>query len=165
MQDPSALITDAYEKYADAIFRHCYLRLMNRARGQEIMQEAFLKAFEYSRKGAQIDNIRALLYRIANNLIIDDVRKRKEMSLDALAEAGYDPKGEGEQDVVRPLEEERVLSTLALLPKEDSELIVMRFIDELKPQEIGKILDLPANTISVRLHRALKELKTHLKNP
>jgi RNA polymerase sigma factor (sigma-70 family) len=49
------------------------------------------------------------------------------------------------------------------LPPESGKLITMRFIDGLKPQEIGELLALPANTVSVKIHRALKELKSLLK--
>lgn len=165
MQNAVELIESAYDQYADAIFRHCYLRLSDRERAKEIMQDAFIKAYEYAGKGNQIENVRALLYRIANNLIIDYVRKSKEMSLDALAETGFDPIGSDGSEVGRGLEEERMIQTLAKLNPEDRQLVVLRFVDELKPQEIGEMLGVAANTVSVRIHRALKELKSHLKKP
>jgi DNA-directed RNA polymerase specialized sigma24 family protein len=41
----------AYEEYADAIFRHCAMRISDRERGKELMQETFLKAWESVRRG------------------------------------------------------------------------------------------------------------------
>lgn len=161
----AALIEAAYDSYADAIFRHCYFRLLKRERAKELMQETFIKTMDYLKKGKEVENIRALLYRVANNLIIDDFRKRKEMSLDALHEQGFDPTGADEHSVRRHLEEQRITSTLAKLPPEDRELVVMRYIDELKPREIAEHLNLSPNVVSVRLHRAMKELKDLLKNP
>lgn len=165
MQDPSDIITDAYDKHADAIFRHCYLRLMNRERGKDIMHDTFIKAFEYAKKGKEIENIRALLYKIANNLIIDFVRKSKEMSLDQLQEGGFDPSNNDGTEFGKAMDERVVIQQLSKLERSDRELIVLRFIDNMKPQEIAEILDLEPNTVSVRIHRALKQLKTLLKKP
>lgn len=164
MRDADALIEDAYDQYADAIFRHCYLRLGNRDVGKDLMQDTFIKAFQYAQKESSIENIRALLYRIANNLIIDYVRKAKESSLDALQEAGFDPTGSDDTSLGMRLEQERVARELVKLSHDDRQVITMRFVDGLKPQEIAKILDLSANVVSVRIHRALKELKTLLKH-
>ncbi len=163
MSNPASLIEEAYNLYADAIFRHCYLRLMRRERAKELMQDAFMKAYLYAQKGAEIENIRALLYRIANNLIVDDVRKAKEASLDALQEAGFDPTGADDKSMASRLDGQQVMATLAHLSEEDRQIVTLRFVDELKPQEIAEILDLTPNVVSVRIHRALKELKTHLK--
>lgn len=165
MTEPSALIEAAYEDYADAIFRHCYLRVSNRDVGKDLMQDTFIKAYQYVKKGAEVENLRALLYKIANNLIIDYFRKSKEASLDALQEAGYDPAGSDGKDFGKTLDEAAIVQTLAKLRPEDRELIVMRYIDDLKPRDIALILNLPANTVSVRIHRAIKELEPHLKNP
>ncbi len=165
MQDPIELIESAYNDYSDAIFRHCYLRVSNRDVGKDIMQDAFIKAYQYAKKGEKIDNVRAFLYKIANNLIIDYFRKAKEASLDAMKEVGFDPKGSDGADFGTALDEEVVVRTLNKLRPEDRELIVMRYIDNLKPREIAVILGLAANTVSVRIHRAIKELEPYLKNP
>lgn len=165
MTEPSELIEAAYDQYADAIFRHCYLRLMNREVAKELMQDAFIKAFQYAEKGKTIDNIRALLYRIANNLVIDYVRRSKETSLDALQEAGFDPTGEDDKQLGDRLDDQLVTAALKKISPESRELIVMRFVSDLKPREISELLNLSPNVVSVRIHRALQELKPHLKHP
>lgn len=165
MQDATTIIEKAYEDYADAIFRHCYLRVSNRNLGKDIMQDTFIKAYQYVKKGQEVENLRALLYKIANNLVIDYFRKSKEVSLDAMQEAGFDPKGSDGNDFGSALDEEIVVRTLSKLRPEDRELIVMRYIDDMKPRDIAELLGLSANTVSVRIHRAMKELEPHLKNP
>lgn len=162
--DPNQLLSDAYEQYADAIFRHCYFRVFSRERGKELMQETFLRTWQYLSEGKTVDNMRAFLYRIANNLIIDESRKKRESSLEALQEAGFDPPGEdGNVKASKLLEEQRILETLAKLDPPYREVFVMRHIDGLKPAEIASMLGESANTISVRLHRATEQLRTFLK--
>ena len=75
----------------DAIFRHCYFRVFDRERARDLVQETFLKTWEYLTRGHDIENIRAFLYRVATNLIIDDSRRKKEISLEQLSESGFDP--------------------------------------------------------------------------
>ncbi|HRH93022.1 MAG TPA: RNA polymerase sigma factor [Candidatus Peribacteria bacterium] len=162
--DPNQLLTEAYDAYADAIFRHCYFRVFSRERGKELMQETFMRTWQYLSDGKTVDNMRAFLYRIANNLIVDESRKKRETSLEALQEAGFDPAGEdGNVKAAALLEERRVLETLTNLEKPYREVFIMRHIDGLKPAEIAELLGESANTVSVRLHRATEQLRKFLK--
>jgi RNA polymerase sigma-70 factor (ECF subfamily) len=160
--DPETAISSAYDQYADAIFRHIAYRLGDRERGKDLMQDTFIRTFEYLKKGTPAQNIRALLYRIANNLIIDEVRRKTSSSLDALQEAGFDPSGSGESEILDALSMADVMTVLLKMPEASRDLIVMRFIDDMKPREIAEMLGLPANTVSVRIHRAMDELKSLL---
>jgi RNA polymerase sigma-70 factor (ECF subfamily) len=161
--DPSAALTAAYDQYADAIFRHCYFRVFSRERGKELMQETFLRTWQYMADGKHIDNMRAFLYRIANNLIIDESRKKREASLEALQETGFDPSGEdGNATAASKLEERRILETLSKLDAPYRDVFVMRHIDGLKPAEIATMLGESSNAISVRLHRATEQLRKYL---
>ena len=162
--EPSQLLTEAYDAYADAIFRHCYFRVFNRERGKELMQETFMRTWVYLQDGKTVDNMRAFLYRIANNLIIDESRKKKEASLEALQEGGWDPAGtDGNKAGASLVEEGRILRTLEKLDKPYRDVFIMRHIDGLKPQDIAEMLGESANTVSVRLHRATDQLKQMLK--
>ena len=155
----------AYADYADAIFRHCAFRLMHRERGKELMQETFLRVWIELGKGIEILNMRAFLYRIANNLIIDDVRKKKEASLDALQEAGWDPGEDKTEEMQKRVQFHDILQMLQRMESAERELIVMRYIDGLQPSDIAEVLHESPNTVSVRLHRAVKELRLLMQKP
>jgi RNA polymerase sigma-70 factor (ECF subfamily) len=139
--------------------------LLNRERGKELMQEAFLRLWNELNKGADILNMRAFLYRIANNLVIDDVRKKKESSLDALQEMGWDVGEDKTHEMQDRVQFHDVLDTLKHLKSADRELIVMRYIEGLTPSDIAEVLQESPNTVSVRLHRAIKELRVLVKEP
>ena len=160
--DIEKIFNDAYEAYADAIFRHCYFRVFDRDRARDLMQDAFVRTWEYLMKGEQIDNIRAFLYRVANNLVIDDVRKKKEASLDSLMEAGFNPGFDGSQEMKNKVDEWKVLSTFKKIEKHYREVLIMRHIDGLSPSEIAEITGESSNVISVRLHRGTQQLRNHL---
>lgn len=83
--------TTTYNLHCDAITRYCHRNSRDREIGQDLMQETFLRYWNYLQRGEEIPNVRALLYRIAHNLFIDHVRKKKEASLDHMLESGFAP--------------------------------------------------------------------------
>lgn len=155
----------AYDEFADAIFRHCALRISDRERGKELMQETFLKAWESVRRGTKVENMRAFLYKIANNLIIDTYRRdRGEVSLEDMAEEqGFDPADlRSDMDVERVVAGGEVLDTLQKLEEPYRTALVMRYVDGLEPKDIAEMLGISANVASVRIHRGLKHLSVIL---
>jgi RNA polymerase sigma-70 factor (ECF subfamily) len=123
-----------------------------------------MRAWEYMGKGEKVDNIRALLYRIANNLIIDYVRKKKETSLDAMQEDGFDPATDDDMaHAAERLDGAQAVQALQQLDDSHREVLVMRYVNGLEPAEIAKITGESANTVSVRLHRGLRKLRVLLR--
>lgn len=148
-----------YEKEADAIYRYCYFRVYDKERGTDLMQEAFTKAWQYLSEGKEVKNIRALVYKIANNLIIDYVRKKKEASLEAMEENGFAPGARMNDMSDNYLDAKAAVEKLQLLEPQYREVVYMRYVENLTPREIAEILDESVNIISVRIHRGIKKLK------
>lgn len=158
--------SDAYEQYADAIFRHCYFRIRNRERAKEMMQDTFMKTWKYIADGKKVENLKAFLYKTANNLIIDDVRqkeRRPESSLDELQAKGFDPGNDADAQAMKQhIDAQFVLETLQQIEQPYRDVLIMRYIDELTPAEIAAITGETANIISVRIHRGTKMLRALL---
>ena len=156
-----AQFLQAYDDYADAIFRHCALRLYDRELGRDVMQETFLRAWESMAKGTEVTQIRAFLYKIANNLIIDTVRRNKLRTVDSLEEL-HEEKGfdipDREPGPARVTEGKFALSAVEKLEEPYRTAVVMRYVDGLPPQEIADLLGVTANVVSVRIHRGLEQL-------
>jgi len=152
--------TSAYDEFADAIFRHCYFRVSDRERAKELMQETFIRTWNYIVDGNEIDQIKSFLYRTAHNLIIDEYRSRKnEASLDELQESGFDPEEDERAKLYAKIEAKEVLVLLDKLDEKHRDVIIMRFIDDLGPKEISEVTGESENTVSVRLNRAIKSAK------
>lgn len=148
-----------YERHADALYRHCYFRTSDREVAEDIAHETFARMWEYLAEGNTADNPKAFLYRIAGNLVIDHYRRKKSISLDTLAEEGFDPKGAGEEAVTGEAEGAEALALLAHLPERDRTLVTMRYIDGLSVTEIAGLVEETPNAVSVRIHRAIAKLK------
>ena len=154
---------NAYDTYADAIFRHCYFRVYDRERAKDIMQETFMKTWEYIASGNEIENIRAFLYRVANNCIIDNARKKKERSLDELQEQGFEPGYDDTKKHQDRLDAHAALAIVDQLDDKYREAVLLRYLDDLSPKEIASIINESENVVSVRIHRGLAQLKKLLK--
>ena len=157
---------EAFEEYGDALFRHAFLRISDRERAVDVVHDTYTKVWSYVREGHQIESFRPFLYKVLNNLIIDEYRKKKEASLDALMEqegvdeGSFDDLSESNVDsLAATIDGKKAFELLDRLPDEYREVIVLRFIDELGPKEISELIEETENTVSVRIHRGLKMLR------
>lgn len=156
----------AYESLSDALFRHSYFRLYERERAKDAVQDAFIKTWDYARKGGEIANIRAFLYRVLNNVIVDEIRRKKAISLEVLLEEGYQPldNKSGRAVLENSLEIKNLLKLMYKLEEGKRDLLIMRYVDGFGPKEIAEVVGESENVISVRLSRAVKELKEIFEN-
>lgn len=166
---PEERFLKAYDEYSDALFRHALYRISDRERAVEILHDTFTKVWGYIRSGHEIDSYKSFLYKVINNLIIDEYRKRKEASLDQLLEVeGIDEgsfaelHGGGIEEVIFALDAKEALDLLPQLPSQYREVITLRFIDGLGPKEIAELIEETENVVSVRLYRGLKLLRDRI---
>lgn len=152
--------TKAYDALADAIFRHCYFRVSDRERAKELMQETFIRAWNYIVDGHTIEQPKAFLYRVAHNLIVDEYRSRRgEASLDDLREKGFDVGTDARDALHAKIEAADILGLLDKIGTKYQEVIILRYIDGLGPKEIAKVIGESENAVSVRIHRGVRQIK------
>lgn len=156
----------AFDEYADALFRHAVYRLSDRERAIEIVHDTFTKVWGYLKSGHDIETYKPFLYKVLNNLIIDEYRRRKELSLDAiLSEDGTDESSfpelyaGGIEEITFSLDAQKASELLQELPLVYREVLTFRFVDGLGPKEISELIEESENVVSVRIHRGLKTLR------
>lgn len=162
-QDATDIFQKAYEEYKDQIFRYCLFHVYDRDVALDVTQEAFMKTWEYISQGNTIENVRAFLYTVATNVIRNAARKKKESSLEALQEAGFDPPSE---DAARDrdfIAEEQAMLVLHELEEPYRTAVTLRFVEGFSPAEIAEITRESANAVSVRIHRGVDKLSVLLK--
>ncbi len=158
-RDVEKLFLEMHDSFSDEIFRFCLSRTRNRDSALDVTQETFMKTWDYLRAGKTIDMARAFLYRTARNTIIDQSRKKQTLSLDALFDdetLPHDISDVSEIPDGTALDQKQMLENLKQLPEQHFEILMLRFIQELTIPEISKIYKESENTISVRIHRAIK---------
>lgn len=151
-----------YTKESDALFRFCVLRCPNRDTALDLTQETFMRLWDMLSRGEKIDNARALLFRIVRNLLIDWYRKKKALSLDAIEEEENEHISivlRVDETIQIESEARYVLEKIQELDEIYREPVYLRFVEEMKPQEIAQALGQSPNTISVRINRGLAQLR------
>ena len=133
----------------------------------DVVQDAFLNAFQSLRSFKGDAEFFTWLYRIAFNASISLKRKKKVViRLDAAGEGGAGVEIEDPSESVRPgialerREEDSLLhAALTRLSEEHRDVLMMKDIEGMKYEEIAEILGVPIGTIRSRLHRARLELR------
>lgn len=158
--------TKIYDRESDALFRYCIMRVSDKEKAIDIVQDIFAELWKaVNGAGKKIENERAYLFTLAHNRIIDWYRKKKTESLDALMENEDNGKPFDHQDeqaysnIIFSAEAKQVLEKIETLEPIYKDVLYLRFAEDLPPEEIGKILGENANTISVRITRGLEKLR------
>lgn len=160
----------AYETHSDALFRYAFYKVSDREKAMDIVQDTFVRYWEYIAANGEVATLKPFLYRIASNAIIDHYRKKKEVSLDAMVkfdddEIGYDPEDlDSHHAVLRGPDSKLALALVQKLDEISRDIVLMRYVDGLSVKEIAEILDERENTISVKIHRAIKDLQDLFEN-
>lgn len=165
-EDQEARFLKAFDDFNDALFRHAYLRVSNREKAVDLVHDTFTKVWSYLKNGYEIENFRPFLYKVLNNLIIDEYRRRKEASLDAMLElegvdeGSFDELSESTAEALAAtIDGRKAFELLEEMPDQYKEVIILRFVDQLGPREISALIEETENVVSVRIHRGLKMLR------
>lgn len=157
--------TATYDLYQDAIFRYCLWKCHDREIGRDLMQETFLRYWQTLQRKKEILHARAFLYRIAHNLFVSHVRRKKETSLDQLLETGSEPTVDPWQQTYSQLEAQKAIEKLSKMQHPYRQVLHYRFILGLAPAEVATITGESPNMVSVRTFRGLKSLRLLLQQP
>ena len=149
----------AYKENADALFRFCYLKVSDRELAKDLLQDVLMKAWDYVQKGNDVANMKSFLFKVARNAVIDEYRKKKTNSLDALRDQGFDVGSNDHDDIIRGLDGDRAIALLATIPESYRDAIYMQYVEGLSLKEIAEITGETENNISVRIHRGMQKLR------
>lgn len=164
-KDRQAFI-NAYDLYVDQLYRFIYFKVGNSEDAKDLTSAVFLRTWTYLLENKIINEktLKALLYKIARNLIIDHYRKTNQHNNISL-DNGISDKNliDEKQDLIKQSENTfdliMVETKLLELKDEYREAIVLHFINELSIKEMAEILDKPEGNIRVLIHRALKAIR------
>lgn len=142
-------ILDNYE----AMYRLAYSYVRNEEDALDIVQESVCKAIKNANRVQQESFIRTWLWRIVMNTAVDLIRSRKqETGLEEVAETG-------KEDEYRDFD---TLEALNILDERERAVVVLRFFEDRKLDDIAGILQENVNTVKTVLYRSLKKLRIEL---
>ncbi|MBE7724725.1 sigma-70 family RNA polymerase sigma factor [Enterocloster aldensis] len=143
------ILTENYERY----YRLAYSYMRNEDDALDVVQESAYRAIRDCRKVRNKDYLSTWIYRIVVNTALDMLRrKKKENITEELPEIPV-------EDQYQDLELRTVLNQL---DDKSRTIILLRYFEDLKLEDIADIVGDNLNTVKARLYRSLKKLRLNL---
>ena len=167
LQGDTAAFGVLVRRHQDRLYNSVYRMVGNAEDAYDVVQEAFLNAYQSleSFKGDSL--FFTWLYRIAVNTAISLKRKQRAVvSIDAGRNGDQSMEPPDTSDLSRPghameqaEQQRRVRAALARLSPEHRAVLVMKDMEGQKYENMAEVLQVPIGTIRSRLHRARLELR------
>ncbi len=156
---------------ADALYNFAYSLVFEEARAQDLVQEAYLKAYRFIHSFEPGSNAKAWLFQILKNAFINEYRKKSRQPQKVDFEDFKDKNQlekqsisiDIEQDVYTHMIGDEITSALNSLPVDFRVAIILSDIEGFTYEEIAKITDIPIGTVRSRLFRARNLMKEQLR--
>ncbi|WP_416148267.1 RNA polymerase sigma factor SigW [Salipaludibacillus sp. HK11] len=160
--------------YKDKVYHIVYRMLGNVHEAQDVSQEAFLRAYSNIDSYDINRKFSTWLFRIATNLAIDRIRKKKpdfhlEDQVAGTEDLNYYSQISGddvlpEDQVVQFEMQEWIQDEVMQLPPKYRSAIILKYLEDLSLKEISEILNLPVATVKTRIHRGREALRKRLRD-
>jgi len=159
--------------HMDALYRTALRMTKNTNDAEDLVQEAFVKAYRFWDKYERGSNARAWLFKIMTNVFINDYRSKSRspmaVNVDELDDnflygqlAATAPGDNPEKQLFAKIFDDDVKQAIENLPEDFRIVVVLSFIEGFSYQEIAEIADLQLGTVKSRLHRGRKLLQKEL---
>lgn len=156
------------DRYQGDIYRMIYYRLRKQMDAEDLTQDVFIRAYRSIARLREPERFRSWLYTIAVNRVYDYLRKKRVRSIFKSSDEGPESHPEVDQLREKPEALEQVLKEdfwrqvariAEKLSKMESEVFMLRFMDDLNIAEIAQVLKKSESTVKTHLYRALAKFK------
>lgn len=154
------------DQWKDKIHRFAYRFLMDSDDANEITQKTFIKAYQKIDTLDEPGKFSPWIYRVANNLCIDELRRSGRKRVDKVADwSEHESENKSPQINLEKSElAEMLQKALMTLPDEQRVVVVMKQYEGFTFREISEILQQPENTVKSRMYYGLKSMRSTLIN-
>ncbi|WP_128546209.1 RNA polymerase sigma factor [Larkinella soli] len=152
-----------FERYHRPLFGFLYHMTGQADASEDLVQNVFYRMLKYRHTFTGEGEFRTWMYHLARNVLADHVRKAKPSARHYDLADFVDRIGGGAPADERMQKEQELASlhdALRKLSPDHREILILSRFQELKYEEIARILNLTEGAVKVRVHRAMNELKT-----
>ncbi|WP_332634306.1 RNA polymerase sigma factor SigW [Halalkalibacter flavus] len=162
------------ELYKDKVYQVAYRMVGNVHEAQDVAQEAFLRAYTNIDRFDVNRKFSTWLFRIATNVAIDRLRKKKPdfyLQDEVKGSEGLTFESQLAADEERPEDQvvtiemqEWIQHEINQLPLKYRTAIILKYMEDLSISEISDILDIPQSTVKTRVHRGREALRKRMRH-
>jgi RNA polymerase sigma-70 factor, ECF subfamily len=148
-----------YKEYSASVYRFALYLSGNHAEAEDIMAETFVRAWT-SPSPILLETVKGYLFAIARNLYLRGLRRSSRQteleteSAEGMEELLRSSEADPYRQAAQKEELQRVMQKLQTLPEPDRAALLMRALDEMPYEEIGRALGLSLSAVKVKVHRA-----------
>lgn len=160
--------------FVDSLYNTAYRMTRNAEDAEDLVQEAYLKAYKYYDKFTEGTNFKAWLFKILKNTFINAYRKKQlappesdfadiEESFESLLREDVTGKIKSpEQELLDGVLDEDIQRSLDSLPDDFRMVVLLADIEGFAYKEIAEILEVPVGTVMSRLYRGRRLLEASM---
>ncbi len=161
-------LNEIMSRWQDRLTSFLWHMTQDHAAARDLTQETFVRLYQHRQRYRPRAAFSSYLFRIGRNLLANHVRwqvRHPAESLQALGDQGFDPASAARSPDEALVDEETaraVRHSIAALPEDLREALVLFTYQGLGYREIGEILDCSEKTVETRIYRARQALKEKL---
>jgi RNA polymerase sigma-70 factor (ECF subfamily) len=158
-------IGELYDRYAGRVYGHVRRMMRDHHDAEDVTQLVFLKlTWNLDRYDERSGDFCAWLLRVARNLAIDELRRRRPVLLAEVYASGSRPSAEDGSDEATALRAGALREALAELSADQREVIVLRQFMGLRPREIADRMERSEGSVHALYHRGRVAMRASLAN-
>ena len=150
-------------RHQDFVYGAVLRVVKNPTLAEDISQDCFLRAYRALPDFRGDSQVRSWLYRIATNLALNAVTRRREYPTETMPERITTHDSGPERAAEKSELAEALSQAIETLPDDLREPLVLRELQHKSYEDIAGELDLPLNTVRTRIFRARRALQSHMR--
>ncbi len=166
-----------YDRYSGALYGYLLRMMGNRDEAGDLLHDTFCRLIQKLNRYTAQDQFKAFVFRIAHNLTIDSLRRRKYFLSDKSDNDNVEQREKllteqrnksvnGSDNPADKVEEKEILDRLGAaivqLPDDQKQVLLMKHYTGMTFREIADITGIPLNTALGRMHYAIRNLRKRL---
>ncbi len=157
--------TAIVRKYQEKLYWHIRRMVINHEDANDVLQNVFIKVWNYLDNFREEANLFTWLYRIATNETLTFLEKEKRKSALSLSdhESGLANKLHAELGFDANKLEWKLQQAIATLPDKQRTVFLLRYYDEMPYEEMSKVLETSTGALKASYHHAVKKVEEFLK--
>lgn len=156
-KDIEKLIADYVIEHQQSLYRLAYSYVKNEQDALDIVQDAIIKAISSKETLKQPEFMKTWIYRIVANTALDYIRRHKKVIVSD--DEFISRLDTGNVDQYQDIDLQKALDEL---PADYRSIIVLRYFEDLKIEDVANVLGENINTVKTRLYKALEKLRIQM---
>jgi RNA polymerase sigma factor (sigma-70 family) len=157
--------TRIIKKYQEKLYWHVRRMVVNHDDANDILQNVFIKVWNYLDNFREESNLYTWLYRIATNESLTFIEKEKKRASLSLSdhESGLSNKLQAEKGFDANKLEWKLQQAIQSLPEKQRTVFLLRYYDEMPYEEMSKVLETSTGALKASYHHAVKKVEEFIK--